>query len=83
MIAYTFDGQRQCYQIWMKTHRLTLISNPQSTPHLTYQMTVVPVNELLHDKLALVYSYRGILYIAALFHGHIISKITINHCVYI
>ena len=31
---------------WMETHRLTLISNPQSTPLLTYQMTVVPVNVL-------------------------------------
>ena len=36
--------------------------------------------ELLHDKLAVIYSCRGILYITALFHEHIISKMTIDHC---
>ena len=72
---------------------------PSSTPLLTYQMTVVPVNviinysysrvryeiviekpkryelwivsyKLLHDKLAVVYSYRCSLYISSLFHEH-------------
>ena len=35
--------------------------------------------ELLHDKLAVIYSCPGILYITALFHEHIISKMTIDH----
>ena len=39
--------------------------------------------ELLHDKLAVVYSCRGILNITARFQEHIISKMTIDHCVYI
>ena len=39
--------------------------------------------ELLHDKLAVIYSCRGIVYITALFHEHIIGKMTIDHCVYI
>ena len=65
-ISYSYS--RVCYKIGIEKQK-------------RHELRIVSY-ELLHDKLAVIYSC-GILYITALFHEHIISKMTIYHCLYI
>ena len=56
MIAYTFECQRQCYQIWIKTHRLTNI-----------EPSINAISDLSNDggsskRGSIIYSYSRVRY---------------------